>query len=131
MGKLLAQRWMIATATAVGLVSCGPADVMQPTGANSLTDAAPQVTTVGRTFEPAYIVVAPGASVTWRFAGAHTVTFSDAKPVQGDVPGQQLGSVVARTFSQPGTYYYVCSYHAGMTGAIEVQSPGPGVVTAN
>ena len=131
MGKLLAQRWMITTAIAVGLVSCGPADVMQPTSANSVSDVAPQVTTVGRTFEPAYIVVAPGANVTWHFASPHTVTFTAAKPLQGDVPGQQAGNVVARTFSEPGTYYYVCSYHAGMSGAIEVQSAGPGVVTPN
>ena len=130
MGKLLAQRWMIATATAAGLVSCRPADVMQPTSANSVPAAA-QVSTVGRTFAPAYVVVAPGASVTWQFAAQHTVTFTGPRPVQGDVPGQQAGNVVARTFSEPGTYYYVCSYHAGMSGVVEVQSTGPGVVTPN
>lgn len=89
------------------------------------------VTTVGVTFNPASIAIPMGDSVSWRFQGAvHNVTFSGAAPPGGNIPDQQVGAVVSRTFSSAGTYPYECTIHSGMSGEVVVTSAAPAVYSA-
>lgn len=85
--------------------------------------AAPPVATdrvqaVNNRFEPEAVVVAPGTTVTWTFAGG-----SVAHNVEGD--GFKSKTVAkgefAHRFARPGTYDYVCTLHTGMTGVVVVE----------
>jgi len=89
------------------------------------------VTTVGVTFSPSSITIAESDSVIWSFEGAvHNVTFSGATPVGGNIPDQQTGAVVTRTFTAAGTYPYQCTIHSGMTGDVIVTSAATPVYSA-
>src|SRR5829696_3796940 len=71
-------------------------------------------------FSPPMLTVAAGTTVTWTNADAvpHTATASDGTFDSGNLnPGQTF----AFTFKTPGSYPYVCQYHAGMQGTIVVQ----------
>jgi len=70
-------------------------------------------------FKPASIEIASGTSVTWinRDGGAHTVTDSDGNFDSGRLTN---GASFSVTFNTPGTYSYVCFYHANMTGTVSV-----------
>ncbi len=71
-------------------------------------------------FTPATLTVPAGTTVTWTNDDAvpHTATASDGSFDSGNLnPGQSYSF----TFSTPGSYPYVCQYHAGMTGTIVVQ----------
>ena len=66
-------------------------------------------------FTPATLTVPAGTTVTWTNNDAvpHTATASDGSFDSGNLnPGQSFSF----TFATPGSYPYVCQYHAGMTG---------------
>lgn len=69
-------------------------------------------------FDPAEVIVAVGAEVTWTNTGEipHTVTgdFADSDIMD---PGTEF----TFTFDEPGIYDYACLLHPGMTGTIEVR----------
>lgn len=87
--------------------------------------ATPQTATVatpGVRFSPAEVTVLAGGTVTWQVSGArHNVTFQGAAPPGGSVPDTDPGGSAARTFPERGSYPYVCTRHAGMTGRVTVQ----------
>ncbi len=69
-------------------------------------------------FVPETVVLTVGGTVTWRWVGSgHTVTsvlsptFVGTSSIQN--AGFQLGPV---TFSQPGTYHYICTVHGSVSG---------------
>jgi len=69
-------------------------------------------------FSPAVITVRTGVPVTWtnRDQDAHTVAITGAAvstPMQG-------GDTYTHTFSQPGTYWYICTIHPYMHGMVVV-----------
>ncbi len=73
------------------------------------------------TYNPDPAVVKAGGAITWtnEDTAAHNVIFDDDSVKSIDNLDQgQSGEV---TFEQPGTYPYVCSYHSGMKGTVEVQ----------
>ncbi len=74
----------------------------------------------GTAFSPSCVTIAGGGTVTWTFGAQHNVTFTGAKPPQGDIPDQSTGSV-SRTFPAAGTYPYHCTLHNGMNGTVIVQ----------
>ena len=61
-------------------------------------------------FEPAAIVVEPGATVTWTNEDdfPHTVHLLDGSERTIDLP---IGASGSLAFDEPGTYYYECSIH--------------------
>jgi plastocyanin len=71
----------------------------------------------GLAFEPDSVTIAVGGTVTWRWPGG---------PVPHDVVGDGFGTELqtdgeySHTFTEAGTYPYVCSIHATMTGVVEV-----------
>ena len=89
------------------------------------------VTTAGVSFSPTTITISQGDSVRWDFAGAtHNVSFLGTSPDAGDIPDQQPGSSVTRTFAAAGTYDYECTRHSGMAGTVVVQSGATQVFTS-
>jgi plastocyanin len=80
------------------------------------------VSTPGVTFNPSTVTISAGGTVTWQFIGTrHNVYFRSASPPGGNIPDTDEGSSASRTFPTPGTYDYVCTRHAGMTGRVVVQ----------
>jgi plastocyanin len=71
-------------------------------------------------FDPPRIQVPAGTTVTWRNSDnfTHSVSVSDGSfPLLNLSPGQS-GTIA---FDQPGTYNYLCTYHAqDMQGTIIV-----------
>jgi plastocyanin len=87
-------------------------------------------------FAPATLSVPVGSTVTWQNTGEapHTVTADDGS---FDSDMIAAGGSWARTFDAVGTYRYVCAFHPGMEGVVEVTasevvapsgSPTPAVV---
>jgi plastocyanin len=80
------------------------------------------VTTPNETFSPSNVTIPTGGSVTWQFSQTrHNVTFQGTMPAGGNVPDQEAGTSASRTFTVPGTYDYICTRHAGMSGRVVVQ----------
>lgn len=77
-------------------------------------------------FNPQTKNIAAGETVLWEWAGAvdHNVTWADPSGVSNS-PTQKTGTFT-RTFSNTGTFNYVCTIHEslGMRGSIVVQSAG-------
>jgi len=104
-------------------------DGVTATATSAITVTAPAATltvaevtgTGSNTFSPTSVTVAVGGIVNYTFAGNHNVTFSTAG-APANVPTASSGTF-ARTFSTAGTYNYTCTIHAGMNGAVLVQTP--------
>jgi plastocyanin len=77
------------------------------------------VTIVDFAFQPAYIAVAAGSTVSWYNAGGapHTVT-SDVGAFDSGTLGS--GGGFSMTFWTPGTYTYHCNIHPSMVGTVQV-----------
>lgn len=80
------------------------------------------VSAVGNQFLPGTIAVPAGTTVVWRNeeadpANSHDLNFTDEYVSPLFYPGE----FHARTFWTPGVYYYWCSLHYGMEGAVVVE----------
>lgn len=72
------------------------------------------------TYQPAFINVTAGTTVTWvnHDPVDHTVTADDGSFDSGIIAGD--GGMFNFTFSEPGAYEYHCSLHPSMTGEVFV-----------
>lgn len=70
-------------------------------------------------FKPARLRVARGATVTWRNRDSLP---HDAVPKRGPrwTPFLEQGQAAMYTFTEPGSFPYICSIHPYMQGAITV-----------
>jgi plastocyanin len=99
-----------ATIAAIGALAA-------PAGAG----AAPTVEASATDFSPKKVAISSGQKVTWKNkSGTHTVTF---KQGSFDKPLDPSHKTVRRKFTKPGTYRYVCRFHAdlGMKGKVVVK----------
>ena len=117
---------------ALAFVGCGEEpDDLNPASATA-APALPSPTAVaaepaaaveikGFAYLPARVTVRRGGEVTWtdRDASNHTVTFEDEGPE--DIGNIREGRSATVTFEEPGTYAYVCEFHPGMAGTVEVE----------
>jgi plastocyanin len=114
-------------ALGTGLAACGgygddstttAAKAPAPTTAPAVAGA--KVSVQDNTFEPATIKAKVGDTITWTNAGAvaHTVTATDGADFDSGTlaPGKSFSF----TADKAGTISYVCNFHAGMRGTIEV-----------
>ena len=101
-------------AAAIGLAACGGSDD-EPTAAKSGGGTA--VAVADNSFSPAALKVAVGDTVTFENEGqiAHTVTGDDF-----DSGSLAPGGTFTFTASEAGAFSYVCIFHPGMQGTIEV-----------
>jgi plastocyanin len=73
------------------------------------------------TFSPASLTISVGDTVTWRNADdrPHTVTSNDGVFDSGNL---DEGQGFSFTFTEPGTYAYLCEYHTEMQATIIVEA---------
>ena len=63
-----------------------------------------------------------GTTVNFTFESTgHNVTFNIVNGRPADISGTNSNTTIARTFATAGTFGYVCTLHAGMTGTVSVQ----------
>ncbi|MHB8574262.1 MAG: cupredoxin domain-containing protein [Dehalococcoidia bacterium] len=95
-------------------------------GRNTSAQDAITVSMINNTYAPATLTVSAGTTVTWVNNedpnGAdvtHDIITDDYTTINSGFvdPGQS----VSFTFTDPGTYHYVCDLHALMEGTITVQ----------
>ena len=72
-------------------------------------------------FSPASLTISVGDTVTWRNADdrPHTVTANDGAFDSGNL---DEGQGFSFTFTEPGTYRYLCEYHSEMQATIIVEA---------
>ena len=111
-----------ASLTSSGVTATGTAAITVTAPASSPTTATiSAVTAFG--FTPASATVAVGGTANWTIGATnHNVTFSTAGAPTNIATTNN--TTTARTFPTAGTFAYVCSLHAGMTGSILVQAQG-------
>jgi len=103
----------------------GPGGMMGPmmgVGAAPTAPAGTSVRMAGSRFEPSTITITVGRPVHWFNDDAlpHTVSATDGSWDSGNLaPGASFD----HTFDAAGSYPYLCRYHPGMAGSIEVRSP--------
>jgi plastocyanin len=73
--------------------------------------------TVGFTFAPKFITVAPGDTITWHnnASVAHTATSNSTAWPEVILSGGGTSAAITMP-TTPGTYPYICSYHYGSFG---------------
>jgi len=103
-------------AAAFGLAACGGSDD-EPAAAQAPASGGDKVAVADNSFTPASIDVAVGDTVTFENEGqiAHTVTGDDF-----DSGSLAPGEVFTFKASEKGSFSYVCTFHPGMQGTIEV-----------
>ncbi len=97
------------------------AGLVHPTAEVAAHPTQPIVDIQGSAFSPQVIIVSPGIAVRWvnRDRAQHTVTGVDNATALRS-PVLNVGEDFEYTFTQPGTYRYVCSLHPNMTGEVRV-----------
>jgi len=124
----------LLTLSAVALGACGksssggsssgggsaPQSSAPSGGGAAVSDA--KVTIASYKFMPASITVKAGGKVTWtnQDADRHTAT-SEADPRLFDTDTLNKGQSKTVDFKKPGTYRYMCVYHAFMQGTVVVK----------
>jgi plastocyanin len=117
---------IVIAALGSGVAACGGSgDDSTTTAAKPATTTAPavagpKVAVQDNTFKPGTIRVAVGDTITWKNGGAvaHTVTATDGADF--DSGTLEPGKSFTFTADKAGTINYVCNFHAGMQGTIEV-----------
>lgn len=115
---------LAAAALLAGCSASRPAAGSSPSmSMGSVSATAPangnQVNIDGFAFAPATLTIAAGTTVTWtnRDEEPHTVAASDGS---FHSPGMGTGATFSHTFTDPGTFDYVCSIHPMMHGTVVV-----------
>ena len=130
-GALVA--WIVAGASGSGGWNRGWGGMMGPggmmgsggmmgIGAGPTAPTGTSVRMAGTRFEPSTLTIRAGDTVRWFNDDAlpHTVSASDGSWDSGNLAP---GASFEHRFEAAGTYPYLCRYHPGMVGAIEVQGP--------
>jgi plastocyanin len=73
------------------------------------------------TFTPNFVAIARTGTVTWTFgARAHNVNFQGTASAPANI-SDSVNESEARTFNTAGTFSYICTLHASMSGMVLVQ----------
>ena len=96
-----------------------------PSGKKAHASASASVTIGDFFFSPGSVTVAVGDTVTWRNTGQapHNATADDGSFKTQDLNNGQSAS---HTFTQAGTFSYICTIHPNMKGTVRVLSSGGG-----
>jgi plastocyanin len=111
----------VASCGGGGDKSTGPTANSNPdTFGGSATATLVDVNMPGLVYNPNRISIAQGGTVRFIFtAVAHDVRFNGAAGAPADIQVVS-NQTVTRTFANKGTFDFVCTLHAGMTGAVTV-----------
>lgn len=126
--KLLTRAALLATA--VALAACGGGGGPEGSGGTAVTATGPadaQVVTVESNerieFVPATVNAAVGTlTLTHRNAGAvpHNLVFTDKSLGGTETLTEGKEEAITLTFTEPGTYVFVCTIHSGQEGKVVV-----------
>ena len=118
-GLLAANLAWAATGGLGGMMGSGMMGMMGPA---PTAPPGTSVTMAGARFTPPTISITSGETVRWFNDDAlpHTATAVDRAWDSGNLAP---GGSFERRFDHPGSYSYVCLYHAWMTGVVVVSSP--------
>jgi plastocyanin len=98
-------------------------------GERTTARAAANVTITARDFffSPDAVTIQVGDTVTWtNTQGFHNVLLGDSRLNQPAFPQDPAWNPPPqRTFTEPGSYTFVCEVHPGMTGTVNVQGGEP------
>jgi plastocyanin len=108
----------VAVAAAVTTEESGPAAA--GSGGTRGSGPSEQVTIRDFAFDPPDLTISVGTAVTWTNEDntTHTVTGRDNDVIAS--PDLDQGDTYSVTFSQAGTFHYLCSIHTNMTGTVTV-----------
>ena len=112
---------LVLGALAAGVAACGGGgDDPAPAAAQAPKAAATSVSVQDNSFSPGTLKVSVGDTVTFTNEGgiAHTVTA--ASGAKFDSGSLAPGATFKFTAEKAGTVDYVCTFHPGMQGTIEV-----------
>ena len=112
--------------TAVGALTTAPVDSGGGGDTAPVTSAAAAGATVdiaiaGFEFGPADAVVQVGTTVTWTNNDGRDHTIVAANDAFPESPNMGDGATYSFTFTEPGTYPYICGIHTQMRGTIVVE----------
>jgi plastocyanin len=111
--------------TIVGLALGAAALTSEPAFAAPAADEVLVVMSDGLAFEPSVVTVPVGSTVTWSNQGSAPHTVTGERFDSGSDPSAWImgGGTFSVTFTEPGTYTYVCIPHQaqGMAGTVVVQ----------
>ncbi len=116
---------LVLTAVAVVAVVAGAGS----SGGDGTARAAANVTITARDFfwSPDIVTIQVGDTVTWTNAqGFHNVLLGDSRLNQPGFPNDPAWNPPPQhTFTEPGSYTFVCEVHPGMTGTVNVAAGEP------
>jgi plastocyanin len=112
------------TATAAQSASAAEEDAGASDDARAVTKASGTVEMIDYRFSPKTITIDEGDSVTWRNTGDEDHDADAQSFSTGTVKPNRSKS---ETFSDPGTFKYVCTFHADMKGEVVVKAASGGV----
>lgn len=106
----------LALVAVAALAGCGSSGHRASTGGRPI-----EITISNYAYHPADVTVAPGTKVTFinRDQTAHTAT-SASTPAAFDTGTLNPGHSKTITIARPGTYAYLCQFHAFMHGTLRV-----------
>ena len=95
-------------------------------GSTSALAVDTEINAVGVKFDPMFVYIEPGQTISWNNMIGHNVETIDAMTPEGFAKvNTELGDDVTITFDAPGIYVYKCTPHWGarMGGIIMVGQP--------
>lgn len=113
---------LLALATVVLTAGCSSSEATAPTDTfgGSATALSVDVAMPGTAFTPNHIDLAQGGEVRFVFSALqHDVRFNGGSSAPADIPVSS-NATVSRTFAAKGTFTFLCTLHANMSGTVIV-----------
>ena len=107
-------------AAALGLAACGGYDQPAASTAPSPSGGTAAVTIGDNSFTPANLKASVGETITFENDGAVAHTVTATKGADFDSGSIAPGDTFTFTPTKAGTVSYVCTFHPGMQGTIDV-----------
>ncbi len=127
---LNAVRGLIAGTALLGVafagVAVGTASATSPTQTPTKT-----IKLSDNFFSPSKMTVTAGTVVTFKWTGSNTHNVTVRKGPEKFTSPNQSDGTYDRTFTKPGTYKIVCTFHPGMNMTLKVKKPPPPPTTTS
>jgi plastocyanin len=111
------------------LVSAGSLAVGTAAATTTIQTPTKTIKLVDNRFSPSSATVLVGTVVTFKWQGSNTHNVTVASGPQKFTSPNQTDGTYDRTFTKPGTYKIVCTFHSGMKLTLKVKKPPPPTTT--